>query len=160
MCKQENFYGKKINYFWPMLNVYFNYDIFYSSDNPVCPYVFLNTHLKKLSLLQLTNSFIFKNRLSFINIDNDIPGSIGLNIPQLNYLEIDLTFEELTIDILCPHIFQKLTYLVVSGSPYQIQVNLFEKFNQLEYLTLNIDNLQTFLHYGIEWSKHLNNAKY
>ena len=160
MCKKENFYGKNINYFWPMLNVYFNYDIFYSSDNPVCPYVFLNTHLKKLSLLQLTNSFIFKNRLSFINIDNDIPGSIGLNIPQLNFLEIDLTFEELTIDILCPHIFKKLTYLVVSGSPYQIQVNLFEKFNQLEYLTLNIDNLQTFLHYGIEWSLHLNNANH
>jgi len=68
-CKKENFYGKQINYFFPMKNVYFNNDASYSYSRPTCPYVFLNAELINVGFFQITNSLIFKNQLEFINID-------------------------------------------------------------------------------------------
>ena len=82
-CRHENFYGKQIEYFWPMKSVFFNNEVSYS--RPVCPYVFLNSHLLQLGLHQITNSLIYKNRLEFLNIDHEIPSNISLNIQHLWY---------------------------------------------------------------------------
>jgi len=82
MCKHENFFRKQIEYFWPMRNFFFNYDVSYSSQ--VCPYTFLNSHLINFGLSTITNSLIFKNRLEFMDKDEDI-GFEDLNISQLKY---------------------------------------------------------------------------
>ncbi len=154
MCAHKNFYEKQINYFWPMTNVFFNYDVFYSA--PVCPYVFLNTFIEQMALLEITNSFIFKNRLEFINVDEDMPKPIGLNIRQLDYLEINVLFEALTSNILYPPIFKTITLLQLTGSPYSIQTDLFESFKKFEYIIFNVDNLSSLLHQGLEWMSFLN----
>ena len=155
-CQKENFYSKQINYFWPMSNVFFNYDILYT--RPVCPYIFLNSRLIHLGLFQITNSLIFKNRLEFINIDADMTTvKIGLNMHGLLELEINLIFEDLSEKNLCPHIFKSLKYLQIIGSLNQIQTNLFESYTQLDYVIFTIDNLKHLFHrVGIKWTLFLN----
>jgi hypothetical protein len=156
MCKFENFGDKQINYFWPMINVFFN-EVFYGE--PICPYVFSNTQLEYMCLNQIANSLIFKNRLQFTNIDNDLPPLTNLNKFGLTILELNIVYEDLSTNILCPHVFKSIKQLRVTGSPYKIQTNLFGLFKQLEYVTLNVDNLKHLFHQetnGIEWISSLN----
>ena len=138
MCKYENFRNTNINFFWPIKIVYF-YDVYYSM--PICPYVFLNTQIKQVVLYQIMNSFIFKNRLEFTKIDED-----NLNIRKLTHLDINIGFEILSGDIICPHIFKGITNLVVKGSSYSIQTNLFEDLTKIKYTSFDLDSLKNFLH--------------
>ena len=132
MCKHENFYGKSIEYFWPMTNVIFNYEVTYFQ--PICPYVFLNSQLRQLGLFQITNSLIFKNCLEFISIDEDNNPLDGLNIHGIAHLDINLVFEELTESNLCPQVFKSVLALEIRGSLYGIQNDLFESFTKIQYL--------------------------
>jgi hypothetical protein len=156
MCKHENFYGKLINYFPSATKICFNNDVSYSGE--ICPYVFLNTPVTDFAFFQITNSLIFKNRLEFINIDDDIPLPVGLNIPYLRYLEFIIAFEELSTRLLYPQIFKRINILQISGSPYKFQTNLFEGFTDLEYIFFKFDNLEKILHdrAAIEWISYLN----
>ena len=154
MCRHEMFYKKQINYFWPMRTLFFD-DVSYSSSSPICPYVFLNSILYNLGLYQIANSFIFKNRLEFMQIDADVPSG-GLSTTHLEFLELSLVFEELNEKILYPPIFKHIKGLQIAGSPYRIKENLFEPFTQLEYVICIMDNLKYLLHQGIEWMMSLN----
>ncbi len=135
MCKYEIFYEKQIDFFSSMKNVFFNSDVFYF--NKVCPYVFLKTQLNQIGLGKITNSLIFKNRLEFINIDND-----DLHLKDITNslieLKLEIQFDELTIQILCPYVFKLLRLLEITGSPYRIEKTLFKHFLYLEYLIFNI----------------------
>ena len=153
-CRHENFYGKQIEYFWPMRSVFFNNEVSYS--RPVCPYAFLNSRLLQLGLHQITNSFIYKNRLEFLNIDHEIPSHIGLNILYLWYLEITIRLEELSSKILYPLIFKHITHLSITGSPTLIQANLFENFTDINFVAIHFDNLVSIFHAGLDWLSYLN----
>jgi hypothetical protein len=153
-CKHENFYGKQIEYFWPMKSIFFNNEVSYTQ--PVCPYAFLNSRLIQLGLHQITNSLIYKNRLEFLNIDHEIPSQIGLNILFLWYLEITIRLEELSSKILYPLIFKHLTDLSITGSPTQIQTNLFENFTDIAFVAIYFDNLVSIFHNGLDWISYLN----
>jgi hypothetical protein len=153
MCRHENFYKKQINYFWPMRTLFFD-DVSYSSS-PICPYVFLNAILDNLGLYQITNSFIFKNRLEFINIDADVPVG-GLHTNEIQFLALNIVYEELSEKILNPHIFKYIIGLELSGSPYRIKETLFELFTQLEYVICYMESMRKFLHEGITWINSLN----
>jgi hypothetical protein len=154
LCRHENFYGKQIEYFWPMKRVFFNNGVSYSQ--PVCPYAFLNSRLMQLGLHQITNSLIYKNRLEFLNIDHEIPSNIGLSIHFLWYLEITIRLEELSSKILYPLIFKHITDLIITGSPTQIQTNLFENFTDIAFVAIHFDNLVSILHDGLDWISYLN----
>jgi len=82
--------------------------------------------------------------------------AIGLNIHHLYYLEMSIIFEDLTKKNVCPHIFKTIHNLAIIGAPNSIQTNLFAFFPQIEYIILNIDNLEKFLHQGIDWMTYLN----
>ena len=153
MCKYEIFYEKQIDFFSSMKNVFFNTDVFYFDK--VCPYVFLKTQLNQIGLGKITNSLIFKNRLEFINIDND-----DLHLKDITNslieLKLEIQFDELTIQILSPYVFKLLKLLEITGSPYRIENTLFNHFLYLEYIIFNIENLRNFLHQGLEWTSFLN----
>ena len=153
MCTPENFYGKLIMYFVPMKNIFF-YEFHYSHQ--VCPYVFINSRLDQLLFDQITNSLIFKNRLQFIQIDENEFPSIGLNIEGPESLELNIFFEELTKEILCPQIFRDTKVLQITGSLNKIQTDLFQDFTKIELIFLKLDSLRLFFHQGIEWMSYLN----
>ena len=150
MCKHENFYGKQIDYFWPMKKVFFNHEVSYTQK--VCPYVFLNSRIEQLGFYQITNSLIYRNCLEFVNID----GEDMLHLKGILYLEIHLVYEEVSIRLLNPYIFKDLKTLNILGSPTQIQKNLFENFTKLTSILFYIDNLKQVFHNGIEWTLYLN----
>ena len=153
-CRYENFQSKSLNYFWPMTKIFLIYEISYTS--PICPYVFINSQLLMMGLYEVTNSFIYKNRLEFINVDDEI---LSLNHTNLNgpaYLLINIVFEALTTKILCPHVFKNLQYLTIIGAPSSLQTNLFGSFKKIEHLMLNMDNLKSFFQRGLQWMSYLN----
>ena len=149
ICKPENFFGKEIDYFWPISNVIFN-EVSYTKS--ICPFVFINCNIEHLALYQITNSLIFKNRLEFMNIDQEM----DLNTHLLKYLELQLVFEELNTKLLNPHIFGNVKVLEISGSPFRIETKLFEVFSKLEYVFFSVQNLKYLFHQGIEWTTYLN----
>jgi hypothetical protein len=140
-----------------MTTVYFSFDITFSTT--VCPYAFLNSYLHHLGLFEITNSLIYKNRLEFINIDDDLALIGGLNIKRLKYLEMSVLFDELNAKIMYPKIFQNISFLEITGSLYGIQSDLFNSYPRLEYLLFFLDSLRNFFHEGkgsIDWMSNLN----
>jgi hypothetical protein len=128
--------------------MFFIHEVSYTSS--ICPYVFINSKVVILGFYEITNSFIFKNRLEFMNVDDDISFFNHTNINGPAYLLINIVFEELTTKILCPNVFKNLQYFTIIGSPSSIQSNLFEPFKKIEYLMFNMDNLKTFFQRGLE----------
>ena len=66
MCVSENF---NQSYFGPIKDMFFSADVIYEQN--ICPYIFLNTQLNFLSLSGITNSLLFKNRLSFLTLNQN-----------------------------------------------------------------------------------------
>ncbi len=153
MCKYDNFIKKQISYFFSLKNIFFS-DTSYSDQ--VCPFVFLNANLDNLCFLQITNSLIFKNRLMFMDLDERHNSSVDLHIKNLQSLELNIIFEDLTAKILCPLVFKDLRILLLSGSFYSIQKDLFLSFTKIETISLKIDNLKILFQQGIEWMSYLN----
>jgi hypothetical protein len=151
-CQYENFIKKSLNYFWPMRKTLFTYEVSYTS--PICPYLFINSQVKILALYEITNSLIFKNRLEFIDVDDDTQ-LVNVNSP-IKTLKLNIIFEDLTTKILCPHTFKNVHFLSIIGSPYQIQLNVFESLAKIEYITLFLDDLEFFFQRGIHWISYLN----
>ena len=136
-----------------MINIFFP-DVSYT--NPICPYIFLNTNLVNLGLYQITNSLIFKNRLRFMNKSDEISLAGGLNSNFLEYLELNLVFEELNGHLLSPHIFKSIKTLQITGSPFLLDENLFEFFVSIEFIFMSVDNLRNLFQQGLKWTHHLN----
>ena len=68
LCSLSNLFDlSQINYFGSIKTLVFNKNILYISK--ICPYVFMNTKLNRLTLTQISNSLILKNQLKFIDID-------------------------------------------------------------------------------------------
>jgi hypothetical protein len=151
-CKYENFITKSLNYFRTMTKIFFIYEVSYTS--PICPYVFINTQVEFLGLYEITNSFIFKNHLEFINVDDDTQLS-NVNSTIKNF-KFGIFLEDLTTKILCPHIFKNVQYLSITGSLYQMQLNLFESLTKIEYLLFSLDDLKGFFQRGLQWMSYLN----
>jgi hypothetical protein len=142
-----------INYFSSIKTLLFNERIFYSSK--VCPYAFMNTKLAMLTLSQITNSFIFKNRLEFIDVNST--SSDDLNIKNLKKFDVNIFFEDLTLKIVNRNVFQNIKILIVHGILLQMQPNLLDYFQNLSVVTLHLDNLKSFIHSnGISWLNYLN----
>jgi len=76
LCVRKNFPSKTMEYFWPMKWITFTQNVFCSQS--VCPYVFLNSRLERISFYEITKSLIYKNQLEFIEIENDTT-RIGIN---------------------------------------------------------------------------------
>ena len=60
---------------------------YYAKD--VCPYVFMNSPIKSLILNQISNSFIYKNQLEFLIINE----SVDLNYTNLYQVTIETAYE-------------------------------------------------------------------
>jgi hypothetical protein len=142
-----------INFFGSIRSLLFNEKVFYSSK--ICPYTFMNTQLTMLSLDQITNSLLFKNRLEFIDVNSTT--SDDLNIKNLKKFDVNIFFEDLSLKILNRNVFQNIRILIVRGILLKVQPNLFDFFQNLSVVTLHLDNLKSFFHLnGITWLRYLN----
>ena len=96
-CLQENFNTITINFCIPIRVLLLLAKAYYNI--PICPYVFINTKLEQLFLNEISNTFLFRNRLEFISINQT------LNTINLKYLNLNLYSESLTFTNLNPFVF-------------------------------------------------------
>ena len=151
-CLLNNFNKKNTGYFGSMENVMFTDTTVFS--NQVCPYVFMNTHLKSINFEGISNSFLYKNQLQFINANDS--NDIDLNIQYLELAIFGFYYEHLTKKNMNKLVFSKAKTLVVHGIVYDIQTDLFASFKNIRYIVLKLNNLKNFLQSGTKWVNYLN----
>jgi hypothetical protein len=150
-CKKENF-DRNMTSFFSMKKLALVDNVFY--NNKVCPYVFINTQLIVLSLLQIANSFIFQNRLEYLDIDDDDTNLI--NTKTLIFYEINIAYEAISVKILNKYIFKNVKTLIINGICEEVQIDLFKYFHYLKLIQILPENFEEFLHSGTQWMNSLN----
>ena len=117
-----------------------------------CPYFFKDFHLAHLFLLDITNSFLIKNRLNFYQLNS----SNHTYLKYLVSLQLYLTYESLNRNSLSPELFQKMNMLTIRGILDGIEMSLFQNFRDLRVIDFEIGNLREFFHTGNQWMLYLN----
>jgi hypothetical protein len=139
--------------FMPLIrNLDFRRKIFYSKT--VCPYVFMKSPLRSMSLFEITNSLIYKNTLEFLDVNETNELDMGLN--KFENLALDIAYERITHKLIEKNVFKKMKYLSLSGIIYDIQTDLFASFSEIKLIYVSVDNFGIFFHKGLDWLKHLN----
>ena len=152
LCKSANFNDTRIDFFGSVTALLADSNNYYSRST--CPYAFMNTKLKRLTLSQISNSLILKNQLKFIEINQK--SDFDLNNQEFYYLNIGFAYEKVTLDILNRYVFKYIKRLVVCGIIYDIQTDLFSHFKSLKFLALILDNFKQLLENNNNWLKYLN----
>jgi hypothetical protein len=149
-CNKENF-DRNMTSFFSMKNLFLSINVFY--DHKVCPYVFINSRLNFLSLYQIANSLIFKNRLEFMDIEDD---TNLINTKELISYEINIAYEAISLINLNKYIFKNAKYLIIHGICQEVEIDLFKYFHQLKLVQISLENFEGFLHSGTKWMNSLN----
>jgi hypothetical protein len=149
-CKKENF-DRNMTSFSSMKNLFLSINLFY--DHKVCPYVFINSKLNFLSLYQIANSLKFKNRLEFMDIEDD---TNLINTKELISYEINIAYEAISLTNLNKYIFKNAKYLIIHGICQEVEIDLFKYFHQLKLVQISLENFEGFLHSGTKWMNSLN----
>ena len=108
-----------------------------------CPYVFMNTRLNRLTLGQISNSFIIKNQLEFLEINQT--NDFDLNNQDLFYLNIGLAYEDLTPKIINKYVFRNLEAINIWGVLNSIQGEIFIYLSKLRFVHINVQNFRQLL---------------
>ena len=150
-CSDENF-DSKTSFFGPIKALFLIKNVFY--NNQICPYVFMNTKLEQLFLIEISNSLIFKNRVEFLNINKT--KDLDLNVKSLVFVIFTMYCDSITITNLNPFLFKTLEFLIIKGNLEYIDEHLFENFHEISYIAIRSDVLKNFFHRGTKWINSLN----
>ena len=142
-CSSENF-DANTNYFGRINTLLLLGSVIY--NNPICPFVFLNTKLQQLHLCEISNSLLFRNRLEFLDINET--KTFKKKTKSLNFLTLDLYSDVITLNNLNPFVFKSLKYLLLQGNLASIDKNLFENFKEISSISINSDTLIDLFHGG------------
>ena len=149
-CLKENF---NQSYFGQISKLFFITEVIYEEN--VCPFIFYLTNVISLGLSSITNSLLFKNRLSFLTINET--NSFNMKTDQLNVLTLNIVYENIDRSLLNIHVFKNLRFLYMSGIIYKIEENLFKEFNLLRSLIIKPSDLGRFYQQdNLEWTLSLN----
>ena len=142
-CSSENL-DANTNYFGRINTLLLLGSVIY--NNPICPFVFLNTKLQQLHLCEISNSLLFRNRLEFLDINET--KTFKMKTKSLNFLTLDLYSDVITLNNLNPFVFKSLEYLLLQGNLGSIDKNLFENFKEISSISINSDTLIDLFHGG------------
>jgi len=139
--------------FMPLIrNLDFRRKIFYSKT--VCPYIFMKSPLRSMSLFEITNSLIYKNIFEFIDVNETHEFNMGLK--QFENLALDIAYERITHKLIEKNVFNKMKFLSLNGIIYDIQADLFASFGEIRLIYISVDNFGIFFHKGLDWLQYLN----
>ena len=151
LCIKSNFNRRSTHFFGSMKSLFMTNSPFYSKS--VCPYVFANTNLQQVAFFQISNSLIYKNQLTFLDINETHQFDLNVNIKKVL---LNLAYEKVSTEIINKHVFKYLQFLDLTGIVYGIQSDLFSHFTKIKLIILNIDNFQEFFQNGLKWMHLLN----
>ena len=119
-----------------------------------CPYFFRNSSLFQLHFSEITNSFLYKNRLNFVEL-NLTNNSHSIQLNSLYTLSFNLNYEILNKKMLSKNLFLNSKELVIEGVLNGIQIDIFKEFKALKFIEFRIDNMRDFFHQGNTWMIYL-----
>ena len=121
---------------------------------PVCPYVFLGSQLKNVKFNHLANSLIFRNKLSFIGLnDNE---TRYFNLTKLVYLSLGVAYMDINEEMVNKYVFRDLVQFDVRGVVMSIEDSFFSNFKLLKLITIQSDNFAIFMNKGLKWLDCIN----
>ena len=110
----------------------------------VCPMLFMSSKINYLYLNSISNSYMNKNRLYFMPINDTNSKILKLVIDAL---ELDLHYENLNRDILNENLFKDIKRLTISFSNlYGLEADLFKNFFYLKLLEWSTSNIRNFFY--------------
>jgi hypothetical protein len=149
--------SKSVSFFSKFLNIIeLKYGNTYgSASHAVCPFVFKNAQLDEFDLHYQVDSFLFVSIFRFQEVNLTTTLSIHSTI---SWFSLDECYNfKLDEGLLHPLVFEKVTYVSISGTIQSIQTDLFKHFRLLNELDLKMNSLGNFYHkIGIEWMNYLN----
>jgi len=126
------------------------YQIVYPQEG-VCAHVFQKCLARVILFNNIINSYLIKNRLSFLNKNKTF-------IPKLEFLRFELFYESLTSSLIDKYLFQNVRHLIICRNLLGIESGLLNVFKSLISIDLEILNLREFFHSGNKWLEDLNNG--
>ena len=152
MCHMDRLENLNINIFGSITLLSFEENTFYK--NKLCPYVFVNTYLRKLAFSFLSESFIFKNKLEFLQLNTT--SNIFLN-RFLTQLSLNVYNYNLDSILLERNVFKNVLNLFLQGSLCRVDANVFAQLSNLRFIKITISSsLKDFFHSGTDWLLNLN----
>ncbi len=142
-CNKETFQNFPIFFSKPSYKLVFNNVIF--PEQGLCSLIFKNCLSSQIKFGVIVNSLLMKNRLSFIKSENIQSNDI---LPNLRVLLFEMAYGSLTFDLLDTQLFHKVKVLSVTRNLLEIETYLLREFKFLEFLEINILNLEEFFHRG------------
>ena len=124
--------------------------VFYSKN--VCPYVFMKSSCEYITFFRITNSFIYKNQLEFMPINE----TEDLAWRSILTLTLTVSYERITSRLINRNVFKNVITVYLLGYYYDIQDGLFEGFPRLKGIYILADNLGVLFAQGNKWMSHLN----
>jgi hypothetical protein len=117
----------------------------------ICPYIFLNTYVNRLTFNDISNSLIMKNQLEFLDVDDD-----DLSNSNLIFLSVVLVYENVTSRLINPQVFKYMEILYITGVLNDIQMDLFSFFDKIKLISINLYNLKELIHSNYKWMSYIN----
>jgi len=126
----------------------------------ICPFVFGHFFLKIIRFGSISNSLLNRNRLNFLDIDEDDSRRFsGIKAHGLEACTFNLVYDAFDKRIVNKFLFENLTLLVITGIVDRVDEDIFKSLKMLTKVFFSMDNLGDFFHQenGNKWMRHLNN---
>ena len=120
----------------------------------ICPLMFSASRLYMVHIADISNSFMSKNRLGFVELDESTEKIMQINSLFILYLQMD--YENLTRENLNRNVFRRIQEVSIRGILDDIQSDLFHTFPYMKNLHLYLSNLRQLFHRGNKWMTSLN----
>ncbi len=116
-----------------------------------CPYIFKNTQIKLMILLEIQSTFIGSNILTFLKMNN--PNDLESIVLQANFLIYRIYFDD---NLFNRGIFKEIKILDLNGIINGIQDDLFKSFKQLILIRIRTQHVRQLFAKNNKWLEHLN----
>ena len=117
----------------------------------VCPYILANTAINAIAFMDIANSFIYKNELKFMDLNESV-----LSIRDLAVLNVEAAYIHLSNSLLNQQLFKNAKNIIICCYIYSIHEHLLENFIQLKTIMLKLDTFDLNLKIGFKWLHSLN----
>ena len=118
-----------------------------------CPFIFMNSAIRILNIKFVYSTFIGRNLLSFMDIQEKGIEKITSNVLQLI---IKVYHVKLDSSILNKYVFGRISFLDINGQISSIQEDLFKSFKNLKVLRIRTQNTKSILTHKNKWIQSLN----
>ena len=146
LCVRQNFNHPSV--FAGINTLYVRNSVF---STPVCPYILANTAIERIKLMGIANSFIYKNDLEFMDVNESM-----FSVNNLCLLSIDAAYIHLSNSLIHVQLFRNTENIQLSGHIHSIDENILVSFTKIKSIVLELDTFDLYLSIGFKWLHSLN----